>query len=49
MNAVSRCNRVPLHLAVKKDHTKVIKMLLKIKANMNICEQQGYMPLHLAV
>ncbi|MGL9726282.1 MAG: ankyrin repeat domain-containing protein [Wolbachia sp.] len=49
VDAVTKCNKTPLLLAVKKDHIKIVKMLLKVKANMNICEQQGYTPLHIAV
>ncbi|WP_168456244.1 ankyrin repeat domain-containing protein [Wolbachia endosymbiont of Ctenocephalides felis wCfeJ] len=49
INAVTKCNRTPLLLAVKRGHIKIVKMLLEAKANMNICEHQSYTPLHLAV
>ena len=49
VNSLTKCNRTPLHLAVKQGRTKVVKMLLDAKANMNIQEKHGYTPLHLAI
>lgn len=38
----------PLHIAVKKGHTKIIQMLLKHKADCNERDSEGLTPLMLA-
>lgn len=41
--------QTPLHLAVERQHTQLVRLLVKKKASLNIADKDGDTPLHEAL
>lgn len=48
LNACNHLGQTPLHLAILFGHADVVKYLLQQKANPNVQDKFGYLPLHYA-
>ena len=48
-NTLGGSGNTPLHLAATRGFTDVAKALLSYEANMDVCNDEGYTPLELAI
>lgn len=49
INSTSSSNRTPLYIATLKGHLKLVNLLCLRNADVNIADNEGNTPLHLAI